>query len=334
MKKPSGSRGRLVLTGGTGYLGSCAAEVFAAAGYEPVLLDDYSSSAADAQRPYETHVLDLKEREATLALFRKLQPVVGVVHFAAHTLVSESVAQPGRYLRNNFLAALHVAEAATATKVGALVHSSTCAVYGAPSRVPIDENCVLAPISPYGQSKVAAEQAFLGFRKSAGLPMVNLRYFNPAGATASSRYGEAHEPETHLIPLVVAALQAKKPIRLFGEDYPTADGTCVRDFIHVEDLLQAHLLALEKLLHDAKSAPEAVNVGTGRGSSVREVAETAARVLGAKLTLTIEPRRPGDPPALVADNALLRSWLQWTPTRTLESMIESHARFVASRKSR
>lgn len=321
---------KILVTGGAGYLGLCTAHWLAKSGYQPVLLDDFSSSKPPAKSPFPLIEVDLKNPVATAKAFKDAGEAEGVIHFAAHTLVPESMTQPARYLRNNVLAAIHVAESAVANGIRAVVHSSSCAVYGTPAKLPIGEEQPYAPLSPYGESKVLAERALNQFAKLGLLRVVHLRYFNPAGALPGL-HGELHEPETHLVPNVVANMLAGRPITIFGTDYPTPDGTCVRDFIHVADLAEAHRLALERIGSGVEMT-RAVNIGTGRGSSVTEVIDAAERALGVKAIRDVKPPRPGDPPALVADTRRMAEWLQWKPSRPLEDMIASHAQFLKERR--
>lgn len=321
---------RILVTGGAGYLGLCTAHWLSQHGYAPILLDDFSSSKRPKTPPFPLIEVDLKDAAATTKAFREAGPAEGVIHFAAHTLVPESMTQPARYLRNNVLAAIHVADAAVQQGIGALVHSSSCAVYGTPAKLPITEDQPYAPLSPYGESKVLAERALDQFAKLGLLRVVHLRYFNPAGAMPGL-HGELHEPETHLVPNVVANILAGRPITIFGTNYPTPDGTCVRDFIHVTDLAEAHRLALERI-GVGEQKTRAVNIGSGKGSSVLEVVAAAERALGVAAKRDLRPPRPGDPPALVADTRRMAEWLQWTPKRTVDEMIASHAAFVKEKQ--
>jgi UDP-glucose-4-epimerase GalE len=316
----------ILVTGGAGYLGLCTAHWLSKNGYAPILLDDFSSSRRPTRCPFPLHEVDLKDSDATDRAFREAGPADGIIHFAAHTLVPESMTEPARYLRNNVLAAIHAADAAVRHGIPALVHSSSCAVYGVPAKLPISEDTPFAPLSPYGESKVLAERALDQFARLGKLRVVHLRYFNPAGALPGL-HGEAHEPETHLIPNVVRNALEGKPITIFGTGYPTPDGTCVRDFIHVVDLAEAHRLALERLGEDAEST-RAVNIGTGRGASVLEVVAAAERALGTAAKRDVRPARPGDPPMLVSDTRRMAAWLRWTPERSLEEMIASHATWL------
>lgn len=321
---------KILVTGGTGYLGLCTAHWLSHHGYTPVLLDDFSSSKRPLSCPFAVAEVDLKDPIATGKAFREAGPADGIIHFAAHTLVPESMTQPARYLRNNVLAAIHVAEAAVANGIPSIVHSSSCAVYGAPVKLPIPEDHPFAPLSPYGESKVLAERALDQFARLGTLRVVHLRYFNPSGALPGLA-GEGHEPETHLVPNVVANMLDGRPITVFGTDYPTEDGTCVRDFIHVADLAEAHRLALERM-GEGNEKTRAINIGTGRGSSVFQVIAAAERALGMAAKREIRPPRPGDPPGLVADTRRMAEWLRWTPSRPLDEMIASHAAWLKEKK--
>jgi UDP-glucose 4-epimerase len=233
------------------------------------------------------------------------------MHFAASALVGESVQAPGKYYRNNFVHTLNLLEAMRAAGVGRLVFSSTCATYGVPERVPIREDCPQRPINPYGRSKLAIEWLLADFASAHGLGYAALRYFNAAGAAAAGDIGENHDPETHLIPLTLQVAIGRRPhLSIFGDDYPTPDGTCIRDYIHVDDLADAHVQAMARL-EPGKGL--CLNLGTGRGYSVKEVVAACAAVTGKPIATQIAPRRPGDPPELVADNALALQALDWRP---------------------
>jgi UDP-glucose-4-epimerase GalE len=248
--------------------------------------------------------------------------IEAVVHFAAFAFVGESVQQPAKYYQNNLVNALNLLEAARRHKVGRFVFSSTCATYGVPEKVPITEDTPQRPINPYGQTKLAFERALADYAAAYGLGYAALRYFNAAGASPDGGIGEDHEPETHLIPLALQAIQGTRPpLTVFGTDYPTPDGTCIRDYIHVDDLAEAHLLALEKI-EPVKGM--CLNLGTGRGHSVREVVRACEEVTGKPVPLREGPRRPGDPPALVAAADRANQVLGWRPRYTdLRPIVET-----------
>ncbi|MCB0417151.1 MAG: UDP-glucose 4-epimerase GalE [Bdellovibrionaceae bacterium] len=320
----------ILVTGGAGYIGRCTAYVLAQNGYQPVLIDNFSTGRRAMVGELTCFDLDLTDRKSTLEAFRKSQDVVGVIHLAAKALVGESVEKPYEYLRNNFLSTLNVAEAAAMSGV-CVLHSSSCAVYGVPEKLPILETTPRSPVSPYGAAKAMAEDVLAQFVRHKGLRALNLRYFNPAGSMGNGQYGELHEPETHLIPNVVGAFLGGKPIRVFGSDFPTPDGTCVRDYIHIEDLVGAHLVALEKLLAPGSLKVESLNIGSGKGVSVKEVLEAASSVLGGKVPHEMAPRRAGDPAELVADIAQAKAILGWEPKKSLNDMIRDHHQWVTGR---
>jgi UDP-glucose-4-epimerase GalE len=301
---------RILVTGGAGYIGSHTAMVLAAAGHEPVVFDDMSQGHDWAVKwgPLERGSLS---NPARLAQVFAAHPIDAVVHFAASALVGESMTNPAKYFRNNTVATLNLLDAMRDAGVSTLVFSSTCATYGDPVRVPIDETHPQVPVNPYGESKLMIEKIMRWYGEAYGLRWMALRYFNAAGADPEGRIGEDHDPESHLIPLVIGAAQgARPPVKIFGTDYPTADGTAIRDYIHVLDLADAHLRALDRLRSGAAS--QAINLGTGRGHSVREVVDTIARVAGKPVPVVESPRRPGDPPELVAAPERARDVLGWT----------------------
>lgn len=321
----------LFLTGGAGYIGKCLAIRLQQEGFVPILLDNFSTSAPLTGTKLKWKEVDLTDAAQLKRVWASLPPPTGVVHLAARALVGESVKDPALYFRNNVISALNVSELAAETKGCVLVNSSSCAVYGVPPKLPIHETSPKNPVSPYGVSKLMVEQMLDQFREWRKLPVVHLRYFNPAGAIEhdGSWFGEAHDPETHLIPLVLRNAAHSGKIPVFGTDYATPDGTCVRDFIHIQDLCDAHVAAL-KYLWKNPSTTESFNLGLGKGTSVKEVIATAARVLGQRLEIEALDRRPGDPPALFADTGLANRVLQWNPKLGLEDMIRSHVRSQAT----
>jgi UDP-glucose 4-epimerase len=306
---------RTLVTGGAGYVGSIVAKQLLGAGHEVVALDDLSRGHAGALPAGAEHAaVSLLDHAA---LDEQLEGIDAVLHFAALALVAESVEHPERYWHNNVGGTRNLLDAMRAHGVGRLVFSSTCATYGEPGTIPIGEDEPTAPVNAYGASKLAVDLMIRDECRAHGLAAASLRYFNVAGA--SGELGEDHEPETHLIPLVLQAANGRREhIKVFGTDYPTRDGTAVRDYIHIEDLGEAHLLALDRLV---AGEHRIYNLGTGDGYTVREVIEAARRVTGREIRAREEGRRPGDPPELVAANSRAREELGWTPRRGLDEMI-------------
>jgi len=305
----------VLVTGGAGYIGSHACKVLAQAGYTPVTLDNLVYGHANAVRFGPFVQADVLDRAALDRVFAEYKPGAAM-HFAAFTYVGESVTDPGRYYRNNAVGTLTLLEAMRDHGCGRLVFSSSCAVYGLPQTLPLAEDHPQAPMNPYGVSKAMSERMIADFGQAHGLKSVCLRYFNAAGADPGGGLGEDHDPETHLIPLAVeAALGKRPPLNVFGGDYPTPDGTAVRDYVHVLDLAQAHLAALRYLELDGEAGGKstAFNLGLGQGSSVAEVLAAVEAVSGRAVPHTLAPRRPGDPPMLVAAATLAERVLGWRP---------------------
>lgn len=311
----------VLVTGGAGYIGSHACKALKAAGYTPVTFDNLVTGWADAVKfgPFEQG--DLLDRARLDEVFAKYKPVA-VMHFAALSLVGESMELPGKYWRNNVVGSLTLIEAAAAAGCKNFVFSSTCATYGDQDNVVLDEDCVQMPINSYGASKRAIEDILANFSQSDGINHVIFRYFNVAGANPQAEIGEFHRPETHLIPLVLDAIDGKRAaLTIFGTDYDTPDGTCVRDYVHVCDLVDAHILGL-KWLEDGKGS-RVFNLGTGSGFSVREVVDTCHLVTGREVPMNIGPRRAGDATKLVSGSVRAAKELGWTPHRsTMETMVE------------
>ena len=319
----------ILVSGGAGYIGSHAARALRRSGYEVVLYDNLSTGFRRLAQGFELVEGDIADEA-------KLRPVLArvdaVIHFAAHAYVGESVSNPRKYFRNNVVAALSLLNCAMDAGIRRFVFSSTCAVYGIPEQIPITEQMPRQPVNPYGASKLFFENALEAYSRAYGLRSVSLRYFNAAGADESGEIGEIHDPETHLIPLALAASVENGPeLQIYGSDYPTSDGTCVRDYIHVSDLADAHVLALQHLerARNEKNAAEkdgeslAVNLGTGRGHSVLEVIRAAENATGRPVRRKIVPWRPGDPPILVADPAKAHRVLGWTAQRNLADIVST-----------
>ena len=321
---------RIIVTGGAGYIGSVMTDVLVDGGHEVTVFDNLSRGHRDAISPRAALVEgDLADTALVLRTLKD-RSIEAVIHMAGDALVSESMEKPARYYRNNLIAGLSLLEAMRDAGVAPIVFSSTCAVYGVPERTPLDERMATNPINPYGESKLAFERALEWFHRAHGLKVVALRYFNAAGAGA--RAGERHEPETHLIPLVLEAAAGERPsVTIFGDDYPTRDGTCVRDYIHVLDLADAHLLAID-FLRRSEPRMEIYNLGCGGdGYTNREVVNCVQDVTGKRVTTVIGPRRPGDPPVLVASSDKARRELGWKPTRDrLEVIVESAWRWKSA----
>lgn len=300
--------------GGAGYIGAHAAKALDEAGYRVVVLDNLSQGHKDFVRWgtfYEGDVSDA-------ALLRKIfttHEIGAVMHFAALTLVGESVTDPAKYYENNVLQSFILLREMVKHGIKNFVFSSTCAVYGIPERIPIPEEHPRAPVNPYGKTKLAVEHMLEDFSRAYCMRYVSLRYFNAAGAEYAAGIGEDHTPETHLIPILLdVALGRRKDVSIFGTDYPTQDGTCVRDYIHVADLAKAHLLAVKYL--EKGGGSRAFNLGVGQGFSVRQVIEAAREVTGKEIKAVEAPRREGDPPVLIADSTEARSILKWKPEYT------------------
>ncbi len=321
---------RILVTGGAGYIGSVTVEALLDAGHGVEILDDLSTghraSVPDGAR---LHVATYTDAAAVAALLRD-RAVDAVLHCGARSLVGESVRDPARYYRQNVAGGIALLDGMREAGVRRIVFSSSAAVYGAPDRTPITEDLPLRPINPYGETKRTFETALAFYAGAYGLRSASLRYFNAAGASVAN--GEDHSPETHLIPNVLRAAREGSAVAIFGDDYPTPDGTCVRDYIHVEDLARAHLLALEATdpadprtgETPGAGAALALNLGTGLGFSVREVVDAAQRIVGQAIEVTVAPRRAGDPPVLVASAARAAEILGWRPeASTLEDMVGS-----------
>ena len=319
---------RVLVAGGAGYIGSHTAKALQTAGHAVVVLDDLSAGHVEATRGLplvRARVHDTAAVRAALVEHR----IDAVMHFAAWLAVGESVRRPGKYYENNLTGSLLLLEAMAAEGVSRLVFSSTCAVYGEPQRLPLTEAHPTAPVNAYGESKLAVERALRHFDTAHGLRSMALRYFNAAGADPDGELGEDHDPEIHLIPLAIDAASGGTGLHVFGQDYPTPDGTCLRDYVHVADLADAHVKALAAL--DAGVPSNRYNVGTGRPWSVREVIDTVGRVVGSPVQWTAAPRRAGDPSALYAASERTQAELGWTPRLSdLETIVTHAARWRAA----
>ena len=312
---------RILVTGGAGYVGSHCLRRLLAAGHEAVVYDNLWQGHREAVPAGLLVEGDLND-EAKLAALLKDRKIEAVMHFAALALVGESVQKPDLYYRNNVAGTFHLLEAMRLAGVWRIVFSSTTATYGTPEKMPIAETAPQQPINPYGFSKLVVEHMLDDYAAAYGFGFAALRYFNAAGAARDGQIGEDHTPESHLIPIILQVALGQRPsISVFGDDYPTPDGTCIRDYVHVEDLATAHLAALERV-ERGKSIK--VNLGTGRGYSVREVIDACRQITGHAIPAVNAPRRPGDPPELIADARLARKLLDWTPEyATIESIVET-----------
>jgi UDP-glucose-4-epimerase GalE len=312
---------RILVTGGAGYIGSHAVRLLLSRGHDVCVYDNLVFGHRAAVPAERLIVGDLAERDRLdQALVERR--IEAVMHFAAFAFVGESVQHPAKYYLNNVVNTLNLLDALRRHGIGRFVFSSTCATYGIPATVPITEDEPQKPVNPYGNTKLVIERALADFAAAHGWAVAILRYFNAAGAAADGSIGEDHDPETHLIPIVLQAILGRRPaVEIYGTDYPTPDGTCIRDYIHVDDLADAHLRALEKV---PAGRVLACNLGTGRGQSVREVIRAAEEVTGKRVPVKEGPRRPGDPPQLVASAAKAQRELAWTPRYTeIRAIVET-----------
>jgi UDP-glucose 4-epimerase len=316
---------KILVTGGAGYIGSITSLHLLDRGYQVIVADDLSRGHRHSAPAECLRVISLQDTDA---LARSMDGADAVVHFAAYIAVGESTRDPELYFSNNVGGTLSLFQAMNRAQVRRLVFSSTAAVYGNPEKVPIPEDAPSAPVSPYGESKATVERLLAQLDVCRGVRSVVLRYFNACGAEPARGLGEEHEPETHLIPLLFRAIQTGVPVQIFGADYPTPDGTCVRDYIHVSDLAQAHIMALDHLL--AGGASSVFNVGTGTGHTVLEVLRAVEEVTGKRVPYTLAPRREGDAAELVADSRKLRDTLGWKPVRSdLRAIVQDAWQFFS-----
>src|SRR3990167_9340426 len=311
----------VLVTGGAGYVGSHCCLALAAAGFRPVVFDNLSNGHREHVQWGPLEVGDIRDAARLDAVFAAYAPVA-VLHFAGRIEVGESVKDPCAFYDHNVGGAITVIEAARRANVNVMVFSSTCAIFGEPAILPMDERHPQAPLNPYGRSKLMVEQVLVDYDRHVGFRSAVMRYFNAAGAEPEGRIGEWHDPETHAIPVAIQAALGQLPnFTIFGDDYDTRDGTAVRDYVHVLDLADAHVAALKRLL--AGGSSEAFNLGAGTGTTVRELVDGVVRATGKPLPLRMAPRRPGDAPVLVADNTKARQVLGWTPSRDLDAILSS-----------
>jgi len=309
---------RVLVVGGAGYIGSHAARTLRRRAHEVVIYDNLSTGHASFTRGFEFVKGDIHD---SMMLTRVLPAMDAVMHFAAFAYVGESVENPRKYFANNVEGGLALLNACVDSGIRKVIFSSTCAVYGVPEKIPISEENPRQPVNPYGISKMFFERALESYDRAYSMRYASLRYFNAAGADEDGEVGEWHDPETHLIPRAMQAVMGTAPpMDLYGTDYPTPDGTCVRDYVHVNDLADAHVLALE---HLDRGGSFAVNLGTGRGYSVREVLDSVKRVSGREVPVRIVGRRPGDPPSLVADPSRAEKLLHWKASRSIDHVVET-----------
>jgi UDP-arabinose 4-epimerase len=319
----------VLVIGGAGYIGSHTARELKRLGHTPLIYDNLSTGHDFLAKGFELVKGDILDQSKLLPLLHRAS---AIMHFAAHAYVGESVTNPRKYFRNNVEGGLSLLNAAVDAGVKKIIFSSTCAVYGEPSIVPISENTPRQPVNPYGVSKLFFEHALEAYGHAYELRFASLRYFNAAGADESAEIGELHQPESHLIPLALRAAAGAGPeLQIFGSDYPTPDGTCIRDYVHVTDLAQAHVKALEHLQAGKESF--AANLGTGQGRSVREVITAVEEITGNPVPVRLSPRRPGDPPALVADPRRAESLLQWKTRRSLRESVSTAWNWMQHRRA-
>lgn len=322
---------KALVTGGAGYIGSHTCKALNRAGHDLLVYDNLSTGHRKFARFGDFEHGDILDTQKLRSCLREWHPDV-IIHFAANAYVGESVLNPGKYFRNNVAGTLSILEAMRDEGVQNIVVSGTCAVYGQPEQVPITEETRPDPINPYGASKLFMERMLADFENAHKISWMSLRYFNAAGSDPEGEVGELHAPETHLIPRVImAALGLIPEIEIFGNDYPTGDGTCVRDYIHVADLARAHILAAQHLLDNGKS--QAINLGTGHGSSVHEIFDSMEKIIGRPIPYAVRPRRAGDPARLVADSTAAQKVLGWQAERDNEEILRDAWNFLRENKS-
>ncbi len=320
----------ILVTGGAGYIGSHTVRMLAARGYNPVVLDNLSKGHRESVSAYPFEQGSVQDKARVGEILRKYH-IEAVMHFAAHIEVGESVQHPAKYYANNTAGTLCLLETLVENKVPYFVFSSTAAIFGEPVKEKIDENHPKNPINPYGQSKLMVEKILADFDTAYGLKSTALRYFNASGCDDSGEIGSSYEPETHLIPLILQTAAGKrKSIKVFGTDYPTPDGTCIRDYVHVNDLARAHILALEKM--EKENVSERFNLGSGSGHSVAELIAKAKEITGIDFPVEYAPRRAGDPAVLVADSTKAQRVLNWKPQYDLTRIIQTAWNWEQHRK--
>jgi UDP-glucose-4-epimerase GalE len=320
-------RGAVLVVGGAGYIGCHAARELRRRGYEAIIYDNLSTGHKFLAEGFELIVGDIAESDKLKTVLERVQ---AVMHFAAHAYVGESVANPRKYFQNNIVGGLSLLNAVLDSPVRKLIFSSTCATYGVPETLPITEKAARLPVNPYGATKLTFEHALEAYDRAYGLRFVSFRYFNAAGADESGEVGEKHVPEPHLIPAAFEAVHSERSeLEIFGSDYPTPDGTCIRDYIHVNDLADAHVRGIEYLEQGSSTA---LNLGTGRGHSVHQVISMIERVTGQRVPQRIAPRREGDPPQLVADPSQAQKVLEWKATRSLEQIVATAWKWDENRR--
>jgi UDP-glucose 4-epimerase len=321
---------RILVTGGAGYIGSHTVRLLLEQGYDVDVIDDLSRGHRHNVPAAKLYELSLCNSGALEEFFRQVR-VDAVIHFAAFIAVGESMNEPGRYFHNNVGGSLSLLRAMERAGVRRIVFSSSAAIFGTPDVSPIPEDAAVRPVSPYGETKAMTETMLRWFDEIHGLTSVSLRYFNAAGGDPAGTLGEEHEPETHLIPLIFRAIKTGNPVTVFGDDYDTPDGSCIRDYIHVDDLAQAHILSLEHLINGGETRQ--FNVGTGRGHSVLQVIRAVEAVTGRTVPYVVGPRRAGDPPSLVAASGKLRESLGWNPRYSDIDTIIRHAWNFSEKRS-
>lgn len=322
---------KVFVTGGAGYIGSHTCKALKAKSHEVVVYDNLSTGHRQFAKWGEFIHGDIKDTQKLRSCLKATKPDI-IIHFAANAYVGESVKNPGKYFRNNVQGTLSILEAMREENVKNIVVSGTCAVYGQPDKLPIDESTPCAPINPYGASKLFMERMLADFQKAHGLNWLSLRYFNAAGSSPEGEIGELHDPETHLIPRVIlAALGVVPSLQVFGFDYPTPDGTCIRDYIHVDDLAEAHIQGAQYLLDKGQSGP--INLGTGHGYSVSEIISTSEKVSGKKIPFEKVARRKGDPAILVANAQKAKEILGWESKYHLEDILAHAWNFIPRHKT-